>query len=95
MRVRYYIDPETGLPHIYRHGVTEAEVEDVLEHPGEDRPAHEGARSAIGRTGAGRHLRVIYVPGPEPGGLFVITAYPLEGKPLLAYRRRLRRRGSS
>ena len=24
---RYYLDPETGQPHIYDHGVTEAEVE--------------------------------------------------------------------
>ena len=28
--VRYYIDPETGLPHIYNHSVTEEEVEEVL-----------------------------------------------------------------
>jgi len=94
MRVRYYIDPETRLPHIHRHGVSEEEVEDVLEHPGEDRPAHEGARSAIGRTGTGRYVRVIYVPDPEPGSMFVITAYPLVGKPLLAYRRRQRRKSS-
>ncbi len=35
---------------------------------------------------AGRYLRVIYVPEPE--SLFVITAYELTGKPLIAYRRR-------
>jgi hypothetical protein len=29
MDIRYFIDPETGLPHIYRHGVTEEDVEDV------------------------------------------------------------------
>lgn len=45
---------------------------------------------AIGRTEAGRYLRVIYVP--EPGGVFVITAYELKGKPLFAYRRRMRKR---
>jgi hypothetical protein len=95
VQVRYYVDPDTRLPHIYRHGVTEREVEEVLEHPGEDRPAHEGARSAIGRTGDGRYVRVIYVRDAEPGSLFVITAYLLEGKPLLAYRRRRRRKGSS
>jgi hypothetical protein len=33
--------------------------------------------------------RVIYVPDPKPGGLFVITAYELDGKPLKAYRRRI------
>jgi CBS domain-containing protein len=32
-------------------------------------------------------LRVIYVPDSEPGGVFVITAYDLVGKPLAAFRR--------
>jgi hypothetical protein len=53
--------------------------------------AGEGARVAIGQTRAGRHLRVVYVP--ELGGTFVITAYELRGKPLMAYRRRRRQRG--
>ena len=30
MKIRYYIDPETGLPHIYGHDVEETEVEEVL-----------------------------------------------------------------
>ena len=30
MNIRFYSDPETGLPHIYNHGVTEDEVEDVF-----------------------------------------------------------------
>jgi hypothetical protein len=38
MQVRYYLDPETGEPHIYDHGVTEEEVEYVLRHSGEDLP---------------------------------------------------------
>ncbi len=81
MNVRFYIDPETRMPHIYRHGVDEDEVEDVLRKPGEDRPGREGARAAIGRTRTGRYLRVIYVPDQEPDSVFVITAYPLTGKP--------------
>ena len=92
MTLRFYIDPETQRPHIYRHGVSETEVEDVLARPGEDRPGREGSRIAIGRTAAGRYLRVIYVPDPEPNSLFVITAYELRGKPLTAYRRRRRRK---
>ena len=90
MQVRYYIDPESGQPHIYKHEVDEAEVEDILRRPGEDRPGREGSRVAIGQTAAGRYLRVIYVP--EPAGVFVITAYEVKGKPLLAYRRRMRKR---
>ena len=42
MKIRFYIDPETGQPHIYNHGVREDEVEDVLGKPGEDRPGREG-----------------------------------------------------
>jgi hypothetical protein len=52
-----------------------------------------GSRVAIGRTRGGRYLRVIYVPDPRPASLFVITAYELAGKALLAYRRRRRRKG--
>jgi hypothetical protein len=57
--IRYYIDPETGLPHIYNHDVVEHEVEEVLARPGEDRQGEEGSRVAIGQTDAGRYLRVI------------------------------------
>lgn len=94
MDVRFYVDLESGEPHIYGHRVTEEEAADVLHNPGEDRPGQEGSRSAIGRTRAGRYLRVIYVPDPEPDSVFVVTAYELKGKPLTAYRRRRRRRGA-
>ncbi|MBM3144695.1 MAG: DUF4258 domain-containing protein [Chloroflexi bacterium] len=92
MRIRYYLDPDTGTHHIHNHHVDENEVEDVLDNPGEDRPGREGSRIAIGQTRAGRYLRVIYVLDPEPDSVFVITAYELRGKPLTAYRRRKRRR---
>ena len=90
MNLRFHIDPETDDLHIYRHGVEEHEVEDVLRSPGEDRQGREDSRVAIGQTGAGRYLRVIYKRDPD--SVFVITAYELIGKPLLAYRRRMRRR---
>jgi hypothetical protein len=92
LNIRYYIDPETGSPHIYRHDVDETEVEDILLHPGEDRPGRDGSRIAIGQTSGGRHIRVIYVVDPAPKSVFVITAYELRGKPLIAYRRRRRRK---
>lgn len=90
--LRFYIDPSTGEPHIYRHHVDEDEVEDVLTRPIEDRPGSEGSRVAVGQTEAGRYLRVIYVPDPEPESLFVITAYDLGEKALKALRRRQRHR---
>ncbi len=92
MKARYYIDPDTDDPHIYNHGVSENEVEEILMKPGEDRPGRDGSRIALGKTAGGRFLRVIYVPDPGADTVFVITAYDLRGKPLLAYRRRTRRR---
>ena len=53
MKTRFYIDPETDLPHIYKHDVQEDEAEDLLIHPVEDRRGKEGSRVAINRPGAG------------------------------------------
>ncbi len=92
MQLRFFLDSRTGLPHIYGHEITEAEVEQVLRNPGEDRPGLEGSRIAIGQTDAGRYLRVIYVPDDELDSVFVITAFTLAGKPLAAYKRRRRRK---
>ena len=93
MNIRFYKDPETGLPHIYNHGVTEDEVEDVLLNPGEDWLGRRKTRNVLGQTQDGRYLQVAYVRDPEPNSVFVITAYELTGKPLTAYRRRQRRKG--
>lgn len=93
MNIRFYSDPETGLPHIYNHGVAEDEVEEVLLNPGEDWLGSRKTRNALGQTQEGRYLQVVYVRDPKPNSIFVITAYELTGKPLTAYRRRQRRRG--
>ncbi len=90
--IRCYIDPQTELPHIYGHDVTEDEIEDVILYSEEDRPSKEGSRVAIGKTSGDRYLRVIYAPDPEPNSIFVITAYELRGKSLIAFRRRRRRK---
>jgi hypothetical protein len=88
MNIHYYADSETGLPHIYKHHVSEDEVKDVLLKPGEDRSGRDGSRVAIGQSRAGRYLKVIYVLDQEPKSIFVITAFDLIGKPLMAYNRR-------
>ena len=93
MNIRFYNNPETGLPHIYDHDVNEDEVEDVLLNPGENRTGRGRSRVVIGQTQAGRYLRVVYVQDPQPNSVFVVTAYELTGKPLKAYRRRRRNRG--
>jgi hypothetical protein len=95
LRIRFYIDPSTGAPHIRNHQVGEDEVADVpegREGPGEDRAGSDASRIALGQTASGRYLRVIYVPDPEPDSFFVITAYDLTGKPLAAYRRRRKKK---
>lgn len=91
--VRFYIDPETGQPHVLNHGVTEREVREVLMQRGEDRPGKEGARIKLGQTEEGRYLRVVYTLDDQPRSMFVITALELKGKPLTAYRARRRRQG--
>jgi hypothetical protein len=93
MGIRFYIDSDTGLPHIYNHDVDEKEVEDVLNNSGEDRQGRDGSRVAIGQTSSGRYLRVIYVPDPEPNSIFVVTAYELTPKTLAAYKKRRNKKG--
>lgn len=92
VKVRFYIDPESGEAHIARHGVSEEEVRDVLARPLEDRPGKDGSRVALGQTAAGRYLRVIYVADPEPDSVFVITTYDLGPKAQHALRRRRRKK---
>ncbi|MGH9381522.1 MAG: DUF4258 domain-containing protein [Thermoanaerobaculia bacterium] len=89
--LRFYLDPETGEPHIWEHGVTEEEVEEVLSHPGDDFPGRGDTRIALGQTSTGRYVQVVYAPDPDRKTPFVITAYDLRGKALKAYRRRRRR----
>jgi hypothetical protein len=93
MEIRYYEDPDTGMPHIYGHGVTEDEAQQILARPVENLGLEDDKRMALGKTRSGRHLCVVYVPDPEPNSVFVITAYEMRGKFLKAFRRRRRRRG--
>jgi uncharacterized DUF497 family protein len=91
MKVSFYVDPETGLPHIYGHGVSEAEVGQILARPGLTLKGRRNSRFALGQTQAGRYLKVVYTPNRAAPGIFVITAYVLRGKELKAYHRRRRR----
>jgi len=92
MQIRFYQDPDSGLPHIYGHGVTEEEVRQVLRSSGEDLPGARDSRMKLGQTAAGRYLQVIYVPDEAAESVFVITAFELRRKAKTAYRRRQRRK---
>ena len=92
MDIRFYIDPETGYPHIYRHGVDEYEVEDVLlDDRTVDLPSRRGASAGVGQTSGGRYLLVVWRDGAD-NSVFVITAYEPNRKARAAYRRRRERR---
>lgn len=93
MEICYNRDEDTGLPHIYSHGVSEREVEDVLRRPLESWRSRRNSRIVMGQTPEGRYLQVVVVPDADGAGVFVVTAYDLKGKPLAAFRRRQRRRG--
>lgn len=93
MDLRFFIDPETELPHIYDHGITEEEVREVLSGRGEDVRGDENSWMKIGQTQAGRYLQVIYVLDPGGDSAFVVTAYDLKPKAKKAFRRRQRRKG--
>ena len=92
MDVRYFFDPETEQQHIYDHGLTKQEVEEALRACGEDLPAARNLRMLLGQTSADRYLQVIYVPDSNDTGVFVITAYDLQGKAKTAFRRSLDRK---
>ncbi len=92
MRLRFWNDPETGLPHIYEHGITEVEVQQVMSRSGEELPGRDQSRIRLGQTAAGRYLQVVYVPDPGGKSAFVVTAYDQSPTTKRAFRRRQRRR---
>lgn len=93
LEIRYNWDDDVDLPHIAAHGVGGDEVEEVLRRPLEDLPGARNSRIMIGRTAAGRMLKIICVPDDDGEGVFVVTAYDLVGKALRAHKRRMRKRG--
>jgi hypothetical protein len=90
MELRFWIDPETGLPHIFDYGVTEEEVRQVLRRKGEEVPGSDRSRIRLGQTDAGRYLQIVYVPDAGGDGAFVVTAFDLTPKAKQAFRRRQR-----
>jgi hypothetical protein len=92
MDLRFWRDPETGLPHICEHGVTEDEVRQVLTRPGLNFAGERNSRTIMGPTAAGRHLKVVFVPDAGGASGFVVTAPELRGRKLRAYRRAKRRK---
>ena len=91
MNVRFHINPD-GESHIHDHGVGEGEVLEALAHPLEQIVGRDDSTILIGRTKAGRVLKIIYTDARDGDGIFVITAFDLPAKQWRALRRRLNRR---
>jgi hypothetical protein len=66
MNIRFYIDPETDEPHVRGHGVDEAEAEDVLRAPLEDRPVRMAHASRLVR--------------PVPDGIVESSTLPIPNR---------------
>jgi hypothetical protein len=49
VHIRFYIEPATGLPHIFKHDVTEDEVIEVFAGPAQHLQAKRGALMALGQ----------------------------------------------
>ena len=94
MELRFWDDPETGLPHIYNHGVTEEEVRQLLNRPGQEIHGRGHSRIRFGQTSQGRYLQVVYVLDEDRKGAFVVTAHDMSNKAKRGYRRHQRRRHS-
>jgi hypothetical protein len=90
MRIRYHINPD-GEPHIYDHGVFEAEVREALERPLFKMSGRGDSTLWFGSTRAGRILKIVFTDARDGD---VITAYELPPKQQRALRRLLKRKRS-
>jgi hypothetical protein len=91
MNVKFHTNPD-GAPHLHDHGVTEDEVIEALSRPIEQTRGNDDSTILIGRTSAGRVLKIIYADARDGDGIFVITAFDLPPKQLRALRRRQKRK---
>jgi uncharacterized protein DUF4258 len=91
VNVRFNLNPD-GEPHIYDHGISEEEVDEALARPLIQTAGREDSRILIGRTAAGRVLKIIFADAHDGDGIFVITAFDLPPKQLRALERRLKRK---
>ena len=68
-------DPDGNVQHCADHGVTQEEVEQVLDDPDETGVSNSsGYPAAFGYTAGGRHLIVVYEE-VDPDTAYPITAY--------------------
>jgi hypothetical protein len=86
--IRYYIDPETQRPHMYRTAWRSRKSKTCFDGPWR---TGRGEKDRVSLW-VGAKRGVIYAPDPIPDSVFVITAYRLGPKALRALPRRRRRK---
>lgn len=91
MNVRFNLNPDAEA-HTLDHGVSEAEVHEAMDRPLLQTSGRDGSTILIGRTIAGRVLKIIFTDARDGDGIFVITAFDLPDKQIRALQRRLKRR---
>ena len=71
-------DPDGNVRHIAEHGVTQAEVEEILDNPdGIEESRSSGRPIAFGETSTGRIIAVVY-DRIDKDTVYPITAYEVE-----------------
>ncbi len=74
-------DPHGNVQHCAEHGITKAEVEEVLQNPTDmDISRSSGRPVVFGTTSTGRQLIVVYEETGE-GSVYPVTAYEIRGRP--------------
>ena len=91
MNLRFHLD-QAGQPHMWKHNVSVEEVAHILRDPLESIKGRGASIIAIGRTRAGRYLKVIYSPDDVGDGIFVISAFDVSRRQIRALKKRLGRR---
>jgi uncharacterized DUF497 family protein len=71
-------DPDGNVRHIAEHGISQEEVEEVLENPeGIERSRSSGRLIAFGETSTGRVIAVVYEQ-IDADTVYPVTAYEVE-----------------
>ncbi len=92
LSLTFAYDKRAGKPHYQvRHAdLTPKEFEEVFFGPMVVIGRRESALKAVGRTGAGRFLTVVFIPR-EKEGYHVITGWPSSRKQILLWHREVRK----
>jgi uncharacterized DUF497 family protein len=68
-------DPDGNVQHCDEHGVSQEEVEEILQNATDEDTSHSSGRPVVfGDTSAGRHLMVVYEQ-IDADTVYPVTAY--------------------